>query len=222
MLHLVNLINSAIPSADVAERAGLVLSRIEVSGFLSLPLIDGKQFIGMLTDDLLYDLDPERQLSEAGVMEPHLAVNAYTTHPLSLFAQYEQTGYDVFALVDHNNDYLGAVSIQDLARAFGLTYGISKPGAIVVLAMRENDFSLGQLARLAEADNAKILASFVGASEGDSSTIEVTLKLDTEDATRVLRTFERFGFTVLNAFHKPVYGPLDQDRLGLLMKYLEI
>jgi acetoin utilization protein AcuB len=66
---------------------------------------------------------------------------------------------------------------------------INEPGGILVLEMNQHDYTLTQIARIVEENNAKILSSFI-TSLPESTQIEVTLKINTTDLDRIIQTFQ--------------------------------
>ena len=72
---------------------------------------------------------------------------------------------------------------------------VNLPGGIIVLELNANDYSLAQIARIVEDNDAKIWSSHITSST-DSMKMEVTLKINRTDLTSIIRTFLRFGYTI--------------------------
>jgi hypothetical protein len=98
---------------------------------------------------------------------------------------------------------------------------IKEPGGILVLVMNIHDYSLTQIARLVEENNAKILSSYITSSQ-DSTEIEVTLKINTTDLDRIIQTFNRFDYVVKASFSKGILQEDLKRRYDELMNYLNI
>ena len=73
------------------------------------------------------------------------------------------------------------------------------PGGIIVLELNANDYSMAQIARIVEDNDAKIWSSHVR-SIADTFKIEVTLKINQTDLTSVIRSFQRYDYTVKASF----------------------
>jgi len=73
------------------------------------------------------------------------------------------------------------------------------PGGIIVLEMNANDYSLAQIARIVEDNDAKIMSSHV-ASITNSDKIKLTLKINQTDLTSIIRSFMRFDYTIKASF----------------------
>jgi acetoin utilization protein AcuB len=73
-----------------------------------------------------------------------------------------------------------------------------------------------------EENNAKILSAYVSPDEMDNYKIKLTLKVNTMDLNRIIATFERFNYKIIAQFHDAAELKDDQDRLDLLMKFINI
>jgi hypothetical protein len=95
-------------------------------------------------------------------------------------------------------------------------------GALIVLEMSPRDYLLSQIAHIVEQNNAKVLHVFSYLEEETAKQI-VFLKIDLEDATHVLRSLERFNYTVRYSIQKQVLSDETMKRrLDELMYYLEL
>jgi acetoin utilization protein AcuB len=127
----------------------------------------------------------------------------------------------IIPVVDENEVYVGVITIQSLVEFFGSLNGIKEAGGIVVLEMNKSDYSLSEIARLVESNDALILSNYVSAHT-ETTKIEVTLKLNISDLKHVIATFERFNYTVAGSFQETEYYDQLKDRFDSLMNFLNI
>jgi len=93
---------------------------------------------------------------------------------------------------------------------------------IIVLELNANDYSLAQIARIVEDNDAKILSSQV-TSIANSFKIEVTLKINQTDLTSVIRSFQRFDYTIKASFQgKNRYEDVLRKNYDQFMLYLNV
>jgi hypothetical protein len=71
-----------------------------------------------------------------------------------------------------------------------------------------------------EGENAKILSSYIFSST-DSTRIEVTLKINQSDLTRIIRSFERYEIEIKATFQKGMHEDDVLWRYDALMNYLK-
>ena len=99
---------------------------------------------------------------------------------------------------------------------------MDQQGGIIVLDMIERDYSLSQIAQIVEGNNVKVLSMYV-TSPPDSTKLEVTIKVNTNDISSVIRTFERYNYDVKTWITSD--DSMDKfysERFDLLMKYMNI
>jgi hypothetical protein len=81
---------------------------------------------------------------------------------------------------------------------------------------------LTDIARLVESNQAHVLSLF-SYLEKKTGRLQVIIKVDLEDASPIVRSFERFNYKVLYAFmEKGVIDDLLQQRVMELVHYMNI
>ena len=124
-------------------------------------------------------------------------------------------------VVDADNNYMGVVSLHDLLKYFAETASFSEPGSVVVLEVNKHNYSLSQIARIVEAENARILNSFI-TSQPDSTELEITLKINRLDISRILGAFNRFGYEIKASFTESEYVDSLQEHYDSFMSYMNV
>jgi hypothetical protein len=95
-------------------------------------------------------------------------------------------------------------------------------GAIIVLELTERDYSLSQIAQIIESNDVKVIGLNV-ASPADSTILEITIKLNSNEISSIIRTFERYNIPVKTwTTNSDTIDQFYQERYDLLMKYLNI
>jgi hypothetical protein len=99
---------------------------------------------------------------------------------------------------------------------------VSGNGAIIVLELNERDYSLSQIAQIIESNDIKVISLYV-TSSADSTKLEVTIKLNSNEISSIIRTFERYNIPVKTwTAGADSLDRFNQERLDLLIKYLNI
>lgn len=94
--------------------------------------------------------------------------------------------------------------------------------SLIVLDVPIEDYTLTEIARLVEDNNARIIRLEILPTK-DGLSFLVSLKMDIADITALLRSFERFNYNVVYYFMKE--GEMDEtyeDRLKELLHYLDM
>ncbi|MDY9919785.1 hypothetical protein SAMN05216365_13114 [Porphyromonadaceae bacterium NLAE-zl-C104] len=94
--------------------------------------------------------------------------------------------------------------------------------SLIILEVPLKDYTLTEIARIVESNNAHITALSVMPISGGEFLL-ISLKLDIDDVTVLLRSFERFNYNVVYYFMKEgEVTDKQKERLDELMYYLNM
>ncbi|HEU4718564.1 MAG TPA: CBS domain-containing protein [Bacteroidia bacterium] len=215
------LINDDIPPLKVEDTAEKALRWMDEFRVSHLPVINGKEFIGLISDDDLYDLDdPDAPIGshKLSLIKPVLHPQQHAYDVLKLMAE---LGLEVLAVTDEHGTYLGSVTLPRLAEKLSRLAAVREPGGILVLEVNNVDYSLAQIAQIVEGNDAKILSCYV-AGIPESTKVEVTLKVNRDDLSRIVQTFNRYNYTVKATFHQSAYEEDLRKRYDEFMNYISM
>lgn len=187
-----------------------------------LPVVDGGSFLGMVSDKFIYDLNLVDEPVGKEVdkfdtthvhAEQHIFEVALLMYKLKL---------SVIAVLNSTHEYVGAITLYDLARRFARYFSLQEMGGVVVLEVNETDYSLAQISQIIESNDTKILSFFMNRLPG-THTLELVLKLDKEDLSPVLQALMRYDYNVKNVYlDHSMLNDLYQDRYDQFMKFMNI
>jgi predicted transcriptional regulator len=216
------LINQMIPplkTSDSVEKAVRWMEEFRVN---QMPVVKKRQYMGMVTEgDIVENKDQATTLAQVDFGFADVFVHHYQ-HFYTVMEVAIRNKIQVVPVLDEHQDFLGVITVNDTIAAFGQMSALQGQGGILVLSMHERDYSLSEISRHVEENNAKILSAYVSPDEMDGYHIKVTLKVNTMDLNRIIATFERFNYRIVAQFHDAGELKDDQDRLDLLMKYINI
>lgn len=215
----VELINDLIPplkTSDSGDRALLLMNDFKVS---HLPIVHNTQFLGLVSEDDIIEMEnPDDEIGSCPLIQSYIHGWQHIYDAMKLMANHKLT---VVPVLDDKENYIGMISINAMLNYFAEITSLSNPGAIIVLEIGQHNYSLSEIARIVESNDAHILSSYLN-STSDSTKIEVTLKIDKEDVSGILQTFQRFNYTA-HSFHQQKLDNDDtMDRFDSFMKYLNI
>lgn len=185
-----------------------------------LPIVNDHQLLGVLSEEDVLNNDAAEPVGSYALQLPPLYVRSgdHFFEIMRLVAEYQLTAIPV---VDAQNNYLGLITLEDLLRSFASSISFTEPGSIIVLEMAKRDYSLAEIARIVESENAAILSSYI-TTNADATRIEVTLKLNRQNIMSILATFERFKYEVKASFNETEYMDTLKERYESLMTYLNV
>ncbi len=216
------LINPNIPPlrpGDSLEFAQSWLNEFKIS---ALPVVEDGRYLGMVTEMALLD-----HLDAAGlVSDLPLENSTLSIPPQSHFSEFlkisSRYGLDSLAVVSENNQYEGVICLKDCATALSNTLSIQSEGGILEVSLYRIDYSLSQISRLIESENAKVLVAYLQIDPNDHRKLILTLKLDQKDLSRIVATLARFDYQIVGRYDDSTTEPINIDRLDILFRLFDI
>jgi acetoin utilization protein AcuB len=214
------LITDEIPPlkhTDTGEKALQWMDEFKVS---HLPVLKNGNFIGLISEsDILDKLDLDETLDKLFDHLPRHYV-ASTAHIYDVLNLISESKVSVLPILDEKETYLGCTTVYHLLTIIANTGSIKESGGIIVLEMNTVDYSMAQIAQIVESNNGKILSSYIMTSP-DSTKLEVTLKINDSEISRILRTFERYDYTIKASFQSSDDDNDIRERYESLMNFLK-
>jgi len=215
-------INQMIPPLKLNDSSQTALNWMEVFHLTQLAVVDERMFKGIIDEEsILEKNNPNLPISEYPLSYKDISVKS-SSHYYDVINLASKNQLELMPVIGEANEYLGVISVNETSVAIAKMFASQGPGGIIVLAMKEIDYSLAQISRLIEANDTKILSVFVTDDSKRVSYIKVTLKLNRIDLTRVIATLERYDYKIIAQFQESDVDNYDKDRLDMLFKYLNI
>lgn len=216
------LINQMVPPLKLSDSGEKAVRWMEEFRLNQLPVVKNRKYLGLVTEDnVLEAKNADLVLEQIPFDFEHVHVQQ-NQHFYSVMELAIKNKVQVVPVLDELQEYLGVITVSDTIAAFGQMSAMQGQGGILVLSMAERDYSLSEISRLVESNNAKILSAYVSPDEVDIFQIKLTLKINTADLTRIVATLERFGYKITAQFQDGGNTDDDQDRLDMLMRYLNV
>ena len=220
-MRAIDLITDEIPPlmhTDTGEKALNWMEEFKVS---HLPVLKSGNFVGIVSEsDILDKMDLDKTLDELFQHLPR-SYALSSDHIYQVLSRIAEAKLSVIPILDEKEVYIGCTSVQHLMSLIANTGSIKENGGILVVEMASSDYSMAQIGQIVESNDAKILSSYIMSST-DSTTIEVTLKINKIELDRIIRTFERYDYVIKASFQKSNYNDDMQFRYDALMNYLNL
>ena len=218
MITAQKLLTSEVPSLCAQDEPMNALDLMDQFRISHLPIVENGKLLGLISEDSLMDLE-SLQGDSAGL--PLLRAQALKdAHILDVLKVAGEHRLSIVPVVDAENNYLGSIRLEDLLEKTSEMQGANQRGGIVVLEMWDKDYSMQQISRIIEENNAKILSTTV--SPGEGGKIEVNIKINQPDMNAILSSFERFGYFIKASFQELAYTEDLRKRYDELMRILNI
>lgn len=216
------LINQMIPALKLTDTAEKAIVWMEEFKTNQLPVIDDRQFKGLISEELILECnDLDKKIADFRLIAENCYVNE-DQHLFDIIRTAQECDAEIVAILDEHGDFLGVSHHEDTIKAFANTLVIQGQGGILVLELRMIDYSMAEISRLIESDDAKILGAFLSQYHHDPNFIYLTLKINKKDLTTVAATLERFDYKIVAKFHESSNGDAEKERLDNLFNFLNI
>ncbi|CAD5289307.1 MULTISPECIES: cbs domain containing protein [unclassified Imperialibacter] len=217
-----DLINYMIPPLKLSDEIQKAILWMEELHSTELPVVEKGEFLGFINEDTILELNAALpRVADYDLQGVKCKVDQ-SQHYYDVIKACDNNGLSLVAVTDNVGTYLGVITLEDVIQAFAMTSSIKSHGGILVLSMKQIDYSLAEISRLIESDNGKILSSYLTDDPNDSSKVSLTIKINLEDLSRVQATLERFGYQIVAKFNNAPEAVDEQERMDILMKYLGI
>lgn len=216
------LISDVIPSLRLDDDGQKALNWMEIFRISHLPVVDNHQYLGLISDKAIYDLNLiDKKMEECSevFLHPHVHSNQ---HIYEIAAVISELKLSLVPVLELNHVYLGVVSVMDLSKKFADLVAVHEPGGIIVLEINPIDYSLAQIAQIVEGNDTKILSLYIY-KEKDSKEMIITLKVNQVDLSPLIQTFVRYDYSIKSVFmDESILNNMYDDRFNQLMKYMNI
>jgi acetoin utilization protein AcuB len=217
-----DLITDEVPPLKYNDTVDQALHWMEEFKVNHLAVIKGNELIGLVAESDLLDANSgaDEEIGKINIrfIKPVIHQTQHAYDALKLM-----TGMNVTLLpvLDDKEKFAGSVTYKSALEKFTGFSAIQEPGGIIELEMFKNDYSLTQIAGIVEGNDAKILSLYVSSLE-DSTKIEVTLKVNKEDLSRILQTFYRYNYNVKASYHQSDFEEDLKGRFNEFIRFLNI
>ena len=216
------LINHMVPPLKVTDDAHKAIVWMEEFRCNFLPVVDDGELLGFISEEIIMESnDIEKNLGGFELVAKGCAVSQ-DAHFLDILRVAGEHKLNMVAVLNEEKKYAGIITVQDVMASFAQTASVQMPGGILVLSMDLIDYSLAEISRYVEENNAKIISSTMVEDPMDRGKIKITIKINQLDLSRIVATLERFGYRVIGRYQEATRDDDSKERLDMLMKYLNM
>ena len=221
-MTIAEIINHDLPILKPTDTVEKALNWMQENRIGQLVVVDAGKYAGIVSEEILIDCDEAMELTDVRLQFSEITLFDYQHiyESLGLISTYN---LQIIGVLDEEGIFIGIITASEVYIKFGELLGSQERGAVLVISIKNRDYSFAEISRLVESDNAKILSSyFTGNTYLNDESASLTLKINRESITSIVATLERFGYVVEASYaHEPV-DSIEQERYNMLMKYLSV
>ncbi len=215
-----DLLSDVVPALKTSDTGLDALNWMEVFRVSHLPIVNNKEFLGLISDVDIYDFNKAEEplgAHELSLMRPYVFYYQHVYDVIEIASRLKLT---VIPVLDESKEYMGLITQSDLLHKFADLIAAHTPGGIVEMELNEKDFSLSEISRIIEDAEAKVLSFYVSKT-GPDDRLNITIKLNRSDIQPVLNAFDRYGYQVKTTYvGEGVNDIKARENYEALMRYL--
>jgi predicted transcriptional regulator len=215
--ELISQLIQPLRTSDTGEQA---LTYMQIYHLKHLPIVNNEQLLGTISEEDITVNSLEEAIGSfpLSLNKAYVRQGDHLFEVMSVMADHKLSAIPV---VDQKDNYLGLITLEDLIQFYARSFSFSEPGGIIVIELNKTDYSLAEISRIIEGENAAVLSSFLTHDEA-SQHIYVTLKTNQVDTHHIEATLERFGYTIKATFSEEGYFESMQDHYDAFLHYLNV
>ncbi|MGK0407485.1 MAG: putative transcriptional regulator [Roseivirga sp.] len=203
----------------ITERVADLLSNMGELKISHMPIIHEGQYLGLISEEDLLDVE-----NTDDNLEKHLKVlKPYSIraedHLYAAIKTMAEGNLSCLPVLNEEKKYIGYLSPQELIFDLGRQLSYNELGSVIVLRIAIHDYYISKISQIIESEGALILGLQLNKDGNDF--ILVSLKINQQDLSRILKSFERFEYDVVEVYHQTLFED-DSDPFEALVKYLNI
>ncbi len=208
---------SPLHKKDTGEEAITMMNIFHVK---HLPIVEDGKFVGLISEDdiLNHDMESAIESYNLGMTRAFALENEHVFEVMSKLAHGRLT---IIPILDKGSNYLGLVTMENLIQYYAKSFSFSEPGSILVISTSKPEYSLVEISKIVESENAAILSTFLTLTE-DSNEVQITLKINKQDINTISTSFLRYDYKIVASFSEYEYIDDLKERYDSLMSYLNV
>jgi len=214
-----NLIHSEIPTLQLLDHVSTALNFFDDYKLTQVPVIGPEGYLGLISEDAVLNASVNSHIEDLKKTLIKTQIND-EQNLFDALRVFREENLCILPVTDKNNHYLGCVHESDLLQKVCDWLKVSEPGGLLHIEVSMRDYSLAQIAQIVEGNGAKILNALCLPHPTNSKMIEVLIKINQEELSGIIQTFERYEYQIIASFHKNIYDKGLEDRFNSFIRYL--
>lgn len=216
-----DLLTDEIPfllPTDSGENALQIMEEFKIS---ELPVVQEGKYLKLISEHDILDADKPAKDVALIEAENELHFIMEKQHMFEVINLMVEQSLSVLPVLNDKGIYVGLIDQASLFKGFARINAFNELGAVFSIEVNINDYSLATIAQIVESNNAKILSSYVSTSP-NSTKMDVTIKVNTNDLSPIIQTFNRYDYTISAFFTENDHTNDLKDRYDSFMRYLDM
>jgi acetoin utilization protein AcuB len=208
------------PLLHLEDKVSFALQCMEDFDVQELAVVKEDYFLGLVQKADLLDTNEAATIMVLSDQIKKIMITD-TAHFLTVLDLFSKHQLSILPVLNEQLECIGMIPQKSLNDALAKFLGVDSSGAIIVLSVAPYQYSLAEMSRLVESNNAQILQLNSYFDETNGAMI-ITLKINKDEAQAIIATFQRYDYQLVQYFGKtPLHNDIEAH-YHHLMNYLDV
>ena len=208
------------PMLHLEDKASFALQCMEDFEVQQLPVVKDDYFIGLVQKEDLLDIDARQTIANLADQFLRVGISG-SAHFLSALKLFSKNQLSLLPVLNEQQECVGVIPQKNLNDLLATFLGVEEQGAVLVVSILPFQYSLAELSRLVETNNAQITQLNTSYDEATGALL-ITIKLNREEAEAIIATLQRYNYQVLHYFGNTPLNNDIEEHYHHLMNYLDV
>lgn len=139
---------------------------------------------------------------------------------LELLKIFADNDTNIIPVLNKDKSYIGYYNLREVLDVFSTSPFMIEASETLIVEKLEDDYSMSEISQIVESNGGKLLGLYI--SQKENASIQVTLKIISEEINEIMHTFRRYNYKVISTHENDIYLEDLKNRSEYLKKYLEM
>lgn len=216
-MYITNYLTNEVKPGKVNYSAKQLLEIVQENKLTHLPMFDGLNFVGNISEEDLLELSSEDKQTDYSSYLENFFLSESSTLLEAVQMMYANQS-NILPIINEQSRYVASITENDVIGAFASFPFVSSEGVSMVVSISDKDLSMTEISNIIEVNNGKMLGLMIIGNKEDR--VYVLLKFSTSNLLAIGETFERYGYQVIQKFYNDEKQELLHNRYAQLLKYM--
>ncbi len=208
------------PLLHLDDTANFALQNMDDFDVQQLAVVKDDYYIGLVEKDDLLDIEGTQTIATIADQIQRIGILG-SAHVLTALDNFAKHHLSLLPVLNEQQECIGVIPQKNLNEMLAQFLGVTQPGAMLVISISPYQYSLAEMSRLVETNNAQIIQLNTLFDEVSGAFI-ITIKINQEEAQAIIATFQRYNYQVLHYFGKAPVNNDIEEHYHHLMNYLDV
>lgn len=211
---------ASLPWIQQLDSVSEAIHRLEDEQLSQLPVVDGAQYLGVLSMDVLLNVEDDQTLVQQLVHQlPKSAIRPEDHFLTALHLMSELSWTMMPVVVEH--ELIGVIEQTELMNTVTRFLGLQESGALLVVEKEIHQFSASEVVKLVETNDVQVIQLNTQPNH-QTGIMQVTLRLNRSEISDIISTFQRYEYTIRFFIGEEQYANELRSNYDNLIHYLKI